>query len=462
MSATHVNRVIFGPSILAIPLFLWGLPAAAQTQPQNQPNATNWWARSNLLGNMGGLRTALGDYGITLGVQDTETLLGNVSGGVKQGATMQGVTIATLQVDTQKAFGVPGGTINASALQIHGRSLSPSYLDNLQTANGTEADNATRLWELWYDQSFNNGAFDIKIGQQSIDQEFIVSRYSALFVNTMAGWPAVPSYDLYAGGPAYPLSSLGVRGLVTPTKNLTILAGVFDDNPPGGPFNDDQQSGDAGGVRFNVNTGALFIAEAQLNVNMPGNLPGTYKLGFWYDTAYFPDQAFDNQGRSLADPASNGIAAMHKGNYSVYGVVDQTIWQRQGSARSLNVFARVMGAPEDQNLIRFSANAGLSLTAPFPGRPNDSAGIDLGVVKVSGQAAELDRATGLFSGTFVPVRGTETLIELTYQAQVTPWLQVQPDAQFIANPGGGLMNPADPTTRLQNEVVVGVRTNVTF
>jgi porin len=411
---------------------------------------------------MGGLRTPLGDYGITLGLQDTETLLGNVSGGVKQGATMQGVTTATLQVDTQKAFGLPGGTIHVSALQIHGRSLSPSYLDNLQTANGTEADNATRLWELWYDQSFANGAFDIKLGQQSIDQEFMVSQYSALFVNTMAGWPAVPSYDLFAGGPAYPLSSLGIRGLVTPTENLTILAGVFDDNPPGGPFNDDPQSADAGGVRFNLNTGALFIAEAQLHVNTIADLPGTYKLGFWYDTGYFPDQAFDNQGRSLADPASSGIPEMHKGNYSVYGVVDQTIWQPKGSARSLNVFARLAGAPADQNLIRFSANAGLTLTDPLPGRPNDSAGINLGVVKVSGQAAELDRATGLFSGAFVPVRGTETLIELTYQAQVTPWLQVQPDAQFIANPGGGVMDPDDPTTRLHNEVVVGVRTNVTF
>jgi carbohydrate-selective porin OprB len=389
MSGRHVNRVIFGPCTLAIPLCLWGLPAAAQTQNQNQnqTGSASLGARSNLLANMGGLRTTVGDYGITLGVTDTETLLGNVSGGVKQGATMQGVTTATLAIDTQKAFGLPGGTIHVSALQIHGRSLSPYYLDNLQTANGTEAE---------------------------------------------------------------------------PTANLTILAGVFDDNPPGGPFDDDPQSADAGGVRFNLNTGALFIAEAQLHVNTIANLPGIYKLGFWYDTAYFPDQAFDNQGLSLANPTSNGIPAMHKGNYSVYGVVDQTIWQPKGSARSVNVFARLMGAPTAQNLITFSANFGLTVTDPLPGRPNDTAGIHIGVVKVSGRAAELDRATGLYSGAFVPVRGSETSIELTYQAQVTPWLQVQPDAQFIANPGGGLMNPADPTTRLHNEVVVGVRTNVIF
>jgi porin len=462
MSATCVNRVIFYPSLVAVPLLLWVLPASAQTQPQNQTAPTGFWDRSNLLGNMGGLRTTLGDYGITLALQDTETLLGDVAGGLKQGATMQGVTTATLQVDTQKAFGLPGGTINVSALQIHGQNLSPDYLDDLQTASGTEAEDATRLWEFWYDQSFANGAFDIKLGQQSIDQEFMVSKYSALFVNTMAGWPTVPSYDLFAGGAAYPLSSLGIRGLVRPASDLAILAGVFDDNPSGGPFADDPQSADAGGVRFNLNTGALFIAEAQLQVNLVAGLPGTYKLGFWYDTGSFPDQAVDNQGLSLTHPESDGIPEMHKGNDSVYGVVDQTIWQPKGSARSLNVFARLMGAPADQNLISFSANGGLTLTDPFPGRPNDSAGIDLGIAKVSGRVADLDLADALYSGGFVPVRGTETLIELTYQAQVTPWLQIQPDAQFIVNPGGGLMNPDDPTERLHNEVVVGVRTNIIF
>ena len=87
---------------------------------------------------------------------------------------------------------------------------------------------------------------------------------------------------------------------------------------------------------------------------------------------------------------------MHKSNYSAYGVVDQTIWKPKGSTRSLNVFARLMGAPADQNLISFSANAGLTLTDPFPGRPNDSAGIDLGIAKVSGRVADLNRAGALY------------------------------------------------------------------
>ncbi len=107
--------------------------------------------------------------------------------------------------------------------------------------SGIEAAPTTRLWEVWYQQAFLDGRMDVKIGQQSLDQEFITSQGSALFLNTMMGWPMVPSADLYAGGPAYPLSSLGVRLRARPTEDLTVLGGVFQDNPPGGPFNADGQ-----------------------------------------------------------------------------------------------------------------------------------------------------------------------------------------------------------------------------
>jgi porin len=225
-------------------------------------------------------------------------------------------------------------------LQIHGNNnFSRAYLDTIQTVNGTEAENATRLWELWYDQTFANGAFDIEVGRQSLDQEFVVSQYSSLFINTMAGWPALPTEDLYGGGPAYPLSSLGVRRRGKPASEVTVLAGAFDDNPGGGAFDQDAQSLDAGGTKFNLDTGALFIGGVQVAPNLFAGMPGTYKLGFWYDTANFPDQAFDNLGVSLASPYSDGIPQMHKGNCSFYGVVDQTLWQPKGSARSVNLFA---------------------------------------------------------------------------------------------------------------------------
>ena len=103
----------------------------------------------------------------------------------------------------------------------------------------------------------------MKIGQQSLDQEFMTSQYSGLFLNTMMGWPMLPSADLYAGGPAYPLSSLGIRLRTQLGNGFTALGGVFQDNPPGGPFNADSQllGSTRWGGNFNLRTGTLFIAE---------------------------------------------------------------------------------------------------------------------------------------------------------------------------------------------------------
>src|SRR5208283_5510913 len=98
--------------------------------------------------------TFLSRYGMSFALQETSEILGNVSGGVKQGYAYDGLTQMVLQGDTQRAFGWYGGTFNASALQIHGRSLSADNLGTLQTASGIEGDRATRLWELWYDQKF--------------------------------------------------------------------------------------------------------------------------------------------------------------------------------------------------------------------------------------------------------------------------------------------------------------------
>jgi porin len=454
-------------------------PALAQTAPavRTDPSDffTGFWRRSNMLGDMGGLRTALGNAGITLNLTETSEVLGNTSGGLKQGATYDGLTTLTLLLDTQKAFGWEGGTVNVSALNIHGRNLSQYYLSNLQTASGIEASPTTRLWEIWYQQALLDGKMDVKIGQQSLDQEFMASTGSALFLNTMMGWPMVPSADLYAGGPAYPLSSLGVRLRAQPTGNITVLGGVFQDNPPGGPFNDDSQlrGTTRWGGNFNLRTGALFIAEVQYALNQPANgdmddgskptgLPGTYKLGAWYDTASFPDQRYDTTGLSLSDPNSTGNPRMRRGNYSLYGVMDQALWQQPDSARVLGVFARVMGAPGDRNLIDFSINAGFTLKAPFAGRDDDTLGIGYGLAKVSSGAQSADRAVAAYGGMPYPIRSSESFIEVTYQAQITPWLQVQPDFQYVFSPGGGIQDPYNPSRRIANEAIFGVRTNITF
>jgi porin len=161
-------------------------PAAGAAAPQDQASAapaapTGFWERSNMLGDMGGLRPWLGNYGVTFGLQETSEYMNNLSGGTHRSGAYDGVTQFGLGLDTQKAFGLPGGIFNVSGFQIHGTNLSTRNLGTLQFATGVEADASTRLWELWYQQSLLGGKVDVKVGQQSLDQEFMVSQNAGAF-----------------------------------------------------------------------------------------------------------------------------------------------------------------------------------------------------------------------------------------------------------------------------------------
>jgi porin len=422
---------------------------------------------------MWGLRTMLSRYGMSFAVLETSEEFGNVRGGLKQGFDYDGLTQMVLQLDTQRAFGWYGGAFNASALQIHGRNLSVDNLATLQTASGIEADQATRLWELWYQQKFlEEDRLDIRIGQQSLDQEFMVSQNASYFVNTMFGWPMLPSADLPGGGPAYPLSALGVRLRARPIDSLTTLAGVFNGSPVANNGGDPQQQ-NASGTSFPLNGGVLAIAEIQYAYPSLGTmvradesepLARLYKLGIWYDSEPFADLRFDSTGRSLADPATNGIPRTHRGDYAIYAVADQMVWRSfREPDRTVNVFLRAMSTFEgDRNLISFSLNAGLTFHEPFLHRDADTFGIGIGYAKVGSHARGLDRDTGFFTRSSFPVRGAETYIEATYQYQVTPWWQLQPDIQYVFNPGAGVLNPNASGQTIRNEVVLGIRTNVLF
>jgi porin len=432
-----------------------------------------WRRNAGLFGDMWGLRTALSHGGMSLAVEETSEVLGNPIGGSRRGFDYDGLTQAVLQLNTQRAFGWYGGTFDVSALQVHGRNLSADNLQTLQTASGIEADRSTRLWELWYDQKLlDEDRLDIRIGQQSLDQEFMVSNNALAFVNTMFGWPMLPSADLPGGGPAYPLSALGVRVRDRPIDPVNVLVGVFSGSPVKNP-NGDPQIDNRSGISFPLNRGALVIAELQYAYPALGAMvsPGAsqplarvYRLGAWYDSESFNDQRFDTTGVPLADPASSGVARRRRGNYAIYAVADQMIWRSATDPnRTVSVFARAMGTPlADRNLIDFSLNAGVVVRDPFTYRTDDSFGLGLGYAHVSSRVAAADRDIAIATGGFNPARASEAYVEATYQYQVTPWLQLQPDLQYVFNPGGGVANPDSPGERIGNELVLGARTNILF
>ena len=52
-------------------------------------------------------------------------------------------------------------------------------------------------------------------------------------------------------------------------------------------------------------------------------------------------------------------------------------------------------------------------------------------------------------------------LEITYQIVLAPWWSLQPDFQYIWNPGGNV--PDDTGTRpIKDATVLGVRTTISF
>jgi porin len=426
----------------------------------------------NLLGDMGGLRPALAKYGVTLTILENVETFGNLSGGAKQSLEPKGLTTVTLEMDTEKAFGLKGGTLNVSGLQVYGGQLNEDNLLVLQTVSDIDAPEGFRLWELWYQQKFGD-KFDIKVGEQSLDEEFIIAPSgNSLFINGVSGWPGLPTVDLPGGGPVYPLAALGVRGRAQVTDGVTVLAGVFNGSPI--PFDSpNTPTSNPHGVSFPLDVGTLAIAELQYafgsstsgKANADGPLPGNYKIGAWYNSYKFDDQQTDNMGLPLASPLSDGVPAAHHGDFSLYGVADQMVWRsKDNTNRSLNVFVRPMFTPyQDRNLVSASINTGFALHAPLPTRDNDVFGIEMGTVWASSGASSFDRQMQLFQPSITtPIRASETFVEATYQFQVLPSWVIQPDLQYFINPGLSIANPDEPAQRIKNEFVVGLRTNVNF
>ena len=307
-------------------------PAPASPGPWGVLNGD--WQNANFLGDIGGLRPVLAKYGVSVQLYEEAETFGNLTGGVRQGFEVNGVTTAQVQLDTKPFFGLPGGIFSVSGFHIWGGDLSASNLLNLQTVSGLEAPASLRLWELWYQQNFGP-RFDVKVGEQSLDNEFMMSQNAGYFLNSVMGWPMLPAANLPGGGPAYPLAGLGVRARAHPSDAVMILVGVFNGssiplNSPNTPLSNPN------GVSFPLNTGVLAIAELQYTFPGPtpsgkpavdGPLSGAYKIGAWYDSEDFDNQQYDNLGVPLASPEINGLPARKQGNYAIYAVADQTIWR---------------------------------------------------------------------------------------------------------------------------------------
>jgi porin len=400
-----------------------------------------------LLGDLGGLRPALGAHGIELGITYTGEAFGSLTGGVRRGAVHDGQLLASLDADLDKLAGWSGAKAHVDMLEIHGRGPSASLLDgNLMTVSNIEARPALRLYTLWLEQNLLDDKLSLRLGQIRADEEFITSTTAAGLINSTFGWPAIAASDTTEGGPVYPLAQPGVRLQLKPAPDLTLRSAVFSSNPGGRGCLGDPQICNRSGTTFSLSGGTFAIAELEYAANAGKDakgLPGTYKLGAWRETGTFTDQFTGLRTRN--------------GDWAIYGIADQTVWQPKDSDEALTIFMRMAGAPSDRNLVTWYADGGFGLKAPLPKRPDDVLTLAFAYGKISEDAAAADR----LAGPPTPVRDHEAVIELDYNLAVRPGWTLQPDLQYVIHPGGNVLNPKG-SRPIGDALLLGLRTTLTF
>jgi porin len=248
---------------------------------------------------------------------------------------------------------------------------------------------------------------------------------------------------------------------------LTLSAAVFNGNPA--PLGSgDPQVRNSSGTNFLIGEGGFMpIAELAYSFDeqpISSTPLSDVKLGAWYHTGEFPDQRRDSSGLSLANPASNGIPAMHGSNFGTYLVVDKMLWRRPDTAtQGLAAFLRVGYAPPDRNLFSLEIDAGFTFKGLFPNRELDVLGVGTSYGRI-GYARRLDRDQILFASIGHPIRDYESVLEITYEARIAPWWLLQPDLQLVFHPGGFIAAPPPAPARqpIPNALVIGLRSGISF
>jgi porin len=460
---------------LTVPLSLIGANSA-RAEPGTAASAEpNLAERTRVTGEWGGARTALEQKGIEVVLQYIGETLG-VSGGVIPGgphASYEGRLDMIVNTDLEKLLGWTGARTHVRAFQIHeaNNKNTASYVGSIADPSNIDATPTTRLFTAWYQQEFGKYA-SIRLGQLAGDDEFLTSSTAGGLINGTFGWATIMAANLPSGGPAYPLATPGVRLQVNPTDNIALLGAVFSGDPAGKNCytydpTANPQICNKHGTTFSLDGGAFWLGEAQYNVNLEKDAKGlaaSYKIGGWYHTGSFSDRHFgvdSTSGNVVSLALAPDGRLLHRGNWGLYGVIDQMVWR--GTDRSASFFVRSGATPSDRNLVSWYIDGGVGFKGYVPGRADDTLTFGIAHSKISRDAIASDNDVFAIDGVF-PRRSAETVFEVSYIAQIAPWWSLQPDFQYIVKPAGNVLrDSSDPSLgTIGDAYVFGVRTTMTF
>jgi porin len=320
---------------------------------------------------------------------------------------------------------------------------------SLQGVSNLEAPREWRLYEAWVGHQFGSPRLSILAGIYDVNSEFEVIPGAGDFLNSSFGFG--PEYDL--GGPegpsTYPATSLAARLRWDPSTTLYGLLGVSDGVPGdqgNGRFSLSEKEGvlvsaEVGYARALTDVASVSVAEAQpwgrgrRAAAQGGTVGGPVMRG---------TRRQIGRGRQIVDVSAKlafGGWAYTRGldpwdpsdtvsrSWGIYVLAEKLLAQEADATGSLSGFVRAGLAEDRVNQLGLAAAGGLVYRGLLPGRPDDMAGLGMAYARNGDPFLRFQRLEGYLLGE------SETVVELTYRTELGSVFLLQPNLQWIRNPG---------------------------
>jgi porin len=377
------------------------------------------------------------DDGVSITLNYTGEAADNPDGGIRQGGDYAGQVYLGGDFDMSKIAGLQGTTIHVAFTQRHGSNLAADDIGNNTSVQEVYGTQNTHLAVLTVEQSLLNGRLDVTAGRTVANILFLNNPlYCDFQTNSACGNPTFIFKD--SNFTYFPASSWAADARFLFTPDTYIHAGVFEVSPV-------DKTSTALGYSFSGQGDAGIVVPAEFGYTTAANL---YALGGWYDTGAYSDPLNDVEGQ----PALlNGEPyARHHDRSGMFFRFTQNV-----GTNGLAVFGVAMTKLFGQVNENQYYELGTVQTGTFAGRPADTIGFVVNDQEFSNLFVD-NIATARESvggGGGIPRR--EIMMELNYGAQVTPYLRMMPNLQYIVNPD----QSGEPfrKTNIPNAFVVGLK-----
>ena len=337
------------------------------------------------------------------------TMAGGVDGKVRY---MDNLDL-TAEVDLGQLVGWKGARAFVYVLSNFGEFAnngagSVQGIDNIEVpAHGV------RLYEAWIEQQVG-ATLSLKAGLYDLNSEFYVTDASGLLIAPPFGIGSELAGTGVAGPSIFPSTGLGVRARAMVGKSGYVQAALV--NAHAGSWRE------PGGINVSFDRGLLAIAEAGFGEKLKLGL-GAWTYTDKQDHIYLTDLAGDPEKR-----AAHGVYALGQ-------------WQ---ASEKTTLFLR--GGLSDGRTSSFKAGYQLGFLTQEVIKGREDSALSLGV---HGSWLSDGYRQALVDAGSTP-RRMETVVEATFTDRLTKHVSLQPDLQYIFNPGGdaGIANALVATLRV--------------